>query len=253
MKSEPAARVTDPDGPVETHALAPGQNDEIARYLKTELLDRVAHELRGPAGVTLGALDEIERILSQYDNDEARTLISMARRGAKRVLRTAERLTRTAQLEHSALPLAKVSLDVRDLVSRTARDAEQLEGRGGIKVELVLSTLPCVAHVDSSWLGAALSEMFSQAIRCARARVQIEVQSEGGVVRISTHDDRTSSMEVPVRRFLPIRDRRDCALGWPIAHEIALAHGGELTVEHVSDKATGRISGAIAVLSLRAG
>jgi signal transduction histidine kinase len=227
--------------------------DDPASYLKTELLERIAHELRGPAGVTLGALDEIERMLGQSDNEESRALLSMARRGARRVLRTAERLTRTAQLEAGLLPSGTTLLDIREIVARAARDAEQLEGRSAVQVELLTSAQPCVAHVDPNWLGVALGELFSQAIRSARSRVQIQVQSEGGLVNISAHDDRTNTIEVSDTRFLPLRDRRDCALGWPLARDVARAHGGDLAIVEKPATGTGRSLGAVAVLSLKAG
>ena len=130
-------------------------------YLRTELLERIAHELRGPTGVTLGALDEIERLLARSEcEEESRALISMARRGARRVLRTAERLTRTAQLEAGHTHMAATLLDVREIVARVARDTEQLEGRSAVRVELVTAAQPCVAHVDANWLGVALERAF---------------------------------------------------------------------------------------------
>ena len=108
---------------------------DTERYLRTELLERIAHELRGPAGVTLGALEEIERLLARSEiEEESRALISMARRGARRVLRTAERLTRTAQLEAGPTQMASTLLDVREIVARVARETELLEGRSTVRV-----------------------------------------------------------------------------------------------------------------------
>jgi len=239
------------DLPAHTPHAAP--DDDTSNYLKTELLERIAHELRGPAGVTLGALDEIERLLGQLDNDESRALLSMARRGARRVLRTAERLTRTAQLEAGQLPVMTTLLDIREIVARAARDAEQLEGRSAVQVELLTAAQPCVAHVDPNWLGVALGEMFAAAIRSARSLVQIKVHCEGGTVSISAQDDRTNTIEVCYTRFIPLRDRRDCALGWPLARDVARAHGGDLVIEDKPAADTGRSLGAVAVLSLKAG
>jgi signal transduction histidine kinase len=230
-----------------------GAPESVDQYLRTELLERIAHELRGPAGVTLGALDEIERLLGQQDNEESRALLSMARRGAKRVLRTAERLTRTAQLEAGIQQLATIAIDVRELVARATREAEQLEGRSAVQVELVLAAQPCVAHVDSNWLAAALQEVFSQSIRCARSQVQISVQCEGSSVRITARDDRTANPELPEARFLPLRDRRDCALGWPLARDVAAAHGGEITISPAPNADGTQRHDVQTVLRLRAG
>jgi len=236
-----------------SHPPKPDARSDTDFYLRTELLERIAHELRGPTGVTLGALDEIERLLARTEiEEESRALLSMARRGARRVLRTADRLTRTAQLEAGPPHMAGTLLDVREIVARVARDAEQLEGRSAVRVELVTSAQPCVAQVDANWLGAALSELFSQAIRCARSHVQIQVQTEDGFVRISANDDRANNVEVPDARFLPLRDRRDCGLGWPMALDVARAHGGGLVISMQQAADTGRSMGALAVLSLKA-
>ncbi len=224
--------------------------DSPESYLRTELLDRIAHELRGPAGVTLGALDELERLLGDNGTEESRALLSMARRGARRVLRTAERLTRTAHLESGPAAFVTALLDVRELVVRAAREAEQIEGRSAIRVNVDMSDKPCVAHVDASWMSAALEEVFAQAIRCARKCVLIRVRSESGVVRISAEDDRSVNVEISSARFLSLRDKRDCALGWPMATDVARAHDGELVVSPVVDEAE-RTVGACAVLSLR--
>jgi signal transduction histidine kinase len=227
--------------------------DQTGHYLRTELLERIAHELRGPAGVTLGALDEIERALNSSDVVDPQALLSMARRGARRILRTAERLTRTAQLEAGEMNMATALLDVRDIVVRAAKEAEQIEGRKAIRLELTLSAQPCSAHVDANWLGAALGELFSQAIRCARRSVLIQVTTEEPYICVSVFDDRSTQVEVPATRFLPLRDRRDCALGWPLAHDVAQAHGGFLTLESIPGEEDARATGARATLSLRAG
>lgn len=229
---------------------APDVLDGTEFYLRTELLERIAHELRGPAGVTLGALDEMERLIESLDtSEESRSLMLMARRGAKRVLRTAERLTRTAHLESGPAAFSVVPQDVRELVACAAREAEQLEGRSAIRVVLELGDEPRVAQVDTGWLMSALEEVFAYAIRSARSNVQIAVRSEAGRVEIIAIDDRMTNVEVLSARFLSLRDKRDCALGWPLAWDVAKAHGGELSLTVVTNDA-GRNVGARAVLSL---
>ncbi len=232
--------------PVELEEL----EESTESYLRTELLDRIAHELRGPAGVTLGALDEIERLLSSHETEETRALLLMARRGARRILRTAERLTRTAHLEGGPVGFTKTPLDVRDLVKHAVREASQIEGRNVIRVDVDMGDTPCMARADADWLSAALEEVFSQAIRCARRRIQIKVQINAGLVQVSVEDDRAMKVEIPSARFLSLRDKRDCALGWPMASDVARAHEGELTLQAVVDDEE-RVVGARAVLSLR--
>ena len=146
-------------------------------YLRTTFLERVAHELRGPAGVTSGALDEIESALGARAGELAE-FFSMARRGVLRIVRVARRLHRTAQLEAGAAEWVLGPQDLRVLVERGAREAEQLEARRGIRLQLSTSPDPCWAHVDPTWLGEAISEIVANAIRFARQEVTVESKAE---------------------------------------------------------------------------
>jgi len=165
-------------------------SDERSHFLRTEFLERVAHELRGPAGVTLGALDELEHSLGAEVVEQNRTLFAMARRGARRVLRTADRLTRTAQLEGGTAHVTRLPADLRTLVRQAVQDAELIEGRSSVKVTLRLPEEPCASEVDGTWLGIALMELVAQAIRCARRDVEVSVQTRGNQLRLVVGDDR---------------------------------------------------------------
>lgn len=228
--------------------------DDTSRYLRTELLERIAHELRGPAGVTLGALDELEHALDDAQRDQHRLLFAMARRGARRVLRTAERLTRTAQLEGSGIEVAvgKAPTDLRGIVKQATEDAETVEGRASIRVTLALPEQPAMAPVDGSWLQLALSELVSQAIRCARKQVEVLLEAVREGVRVVVTDDRIATTELTASRFVPLKDRRDAALGWPLICDVAAAHGAELQTEVLPGEGATAVSGLRIALQLKA-
>jgi hypothetical protein len=224
--------------------------DGISRYLRTELLERLAHELRGPAGVTLGALDELEHALGAEQAEQNRVLFAMARRGAKRVLRTAERLTRTALLESGSVPAHRAPADVRNLVRQAVREAELIEGRNSVQVRLTLPQDPCLSELDSGWWSVAFGELVSQAIRCARREVEVLVAAHPGGVSVQVRDDRAALVDAPEARFVPLKDRRDAALAWPLICDVARAHGAELSSEPLRD-AAGALSGQRVTVELR--
>lgn len=224
--------------------------DDVSRYLRTELLERIAHELRGPAGVTLGALDELEHSLGTDTVEQNRMLFAMARRGARRVLRTAERLARTALLESASPHISPVASDIRAIVKQASEDAELTEGRSSVRLKVSLPDEPCLCEADGGWLSVALSELVSQAIRCARREVEVTVEA-GAALAIRVSDDRTVVMEAPAGRFVAIEDRRDAALGWPLVCDVARAHGGNLATESLRSEA-GAVTGYRVTLSLRA-
>ncbi|MEY4511307.1 MAG: hypothetical protein RLZZ450_3429 [Pseudomonadota bacterium] len=227
-----------------------GTPDDVSRYLRTELLERIAHELRGPAGVTLGALDELEHSLGSDVVEQNRMLFAMARRGARRVLRTAERLARTALLESASPHISPITSDVRAVVKQASEDAELTEGRSSVRLKVNLPDQPCLCEADGGWLLVALSELVSQAIRAARREVEVTVEG-GATLAIRVSDDRTVVMDAPTDRFVALADRRDAALGWPLVWDVARAHGGNLETEPLRNEA-GAVTGCRVTLSLRA-
>ena len=135
---------------------APEAHLDRSEFVRTEFLDRVAHELRGPAGVTLGALDELELSLGEAA-ETYRTLFAMARRGAFKVLRTADRLTRTAQLE-AGVKFHPVATDLKEVVRRACVDASRVEERSKVKFDINLPDGTCTIPLDASWAQAAVTE-----------------------------------------------------------------------------------------------
>lgn len=226
--------------------------DAASRFLRTELLERIAHELRGPAGVTLGALDELEHSLEPAQVEQNRLLFAMARRGARRVLRTAERLTRTAQLEGPGAQLDRGPCDLRAIVEQATNDAEQIEGRSSVSVQRSLQAGPCMCEADGGWLSVAVAELISQAIRTARRTVEVSLQVVDQTAIVRVVDDRTAIMDSPSQRFVPLQDRRDSALGWPLICDVARAHGAELKSEPLRDGAA-KVSGLAISLCLPLG
>ena len=214
-------------------------------YLKTTFLEALAHELRGPSGVTLGALDELELALGDQAQAHA-SLFAMARRGIRRVLRSTDRLSRTAQLEVSGLALNLEDTDLSLLVEKSAREAELVEARRGVKLEITRPNEPAIARVDVTWLGAALSELVAAALRSAKRSVLVELKQSGDTLRVIVCDDGPITSLPRLRRFEPSDDRRDAGLAFPLIKEVIDAHHGELSLKN------GETAGLLSVISLPA-
>lgn len=214
-----------------------------ATYLKTSFLEAVAHELRGPSGVTLGALDELELALGDAAAEYA-SLFAMARRGVRRVLRTADRLSRSAQLELSGAAPALEVTELNGLIERSLREAELVEARRGVTANFKRAEASVLLRVDPSWLGAALAELIGYAVRSARRSVLVELQQAPERARIIVCDDGVATSVPRLRRFEPSEDRRDTGLAFPLIKEIVEAHGGELSVR------AGDSAGLLCVITL---
>lgn len=207
------------------------QLEEPTAFLRTEFLQRLAHDLRGHAGVIHGALQELEASLA----DRAASgdlFLGMAKRGVKRILRTADRLQQTGQIERGTLGLTKTECDVRALIKEAAEEAHGIEGRKKINVELDLpgSIVSCLA--DSHWLSAAFFELLANAIRHAQARVRVTVSSQADTVSVEVMDDGKPVGPFGPSRFQAPKDRRGLGLGLAIVHDVAVAHGGNLNIAY---------------------
>ncbi|MCA9586169.1 MAG: HAMP domain-containing histidine kinase [Myxococcales bacterium] len=218
-------------------------------YLRTEFLERIAHELRGPAGVTSGALDEIDLAVSA-DATQLREYLGMARRGVQRVLRVAERLQRTAQLERGQVEWAMAPTDLRRVVEQAASQAGLLEGRRGVRVDVSCSDDPCPVSVDPAWIRFSVAELVGNAIRFARSATTVECSISGDEVTVTIADDGPGFARAPANRFEPPLDRRGVGLSLHLVRDAVAAHGGRLELDAARGSGEAELSGARVVLAL---
>lgn len=201
-------------------------------YMRTEFLQRLAHDLRGHAGVIHGALQELEMTLGEHAG-QASPFFGMAKRGVRRILRMAERLQQTGQLARGVPALTSSDTDLRALVRQAAEDADAIEGRKKIRVELDMPGAQVVSVADAHWLSSAFCELASNSIRHAQQKVKIVVTSEDPQwVTISFADDGRACGEFGPTRFRAPKDRRGLGLGLAIVHDVVAAHGGKIELAY---------------------
>jgi signal transduction histidine kinase len=220
-----------------------------APYLRTGFLERLAHELRGPVGVTSGALDEIELAIDA-DAEEVRNYFLMARRGMRRVLRLAERLQRTAQLEGGKVEWATTLIDLRALAEQAAKESELLEARRAVRVNVSCSEEACPVAVDSLWVQFAIADLVGNAIRFARSAVSVHSAASADEVTVTISDDGAGFKGAPGQRFEPPFERRGVGLTLPLVRDVVAAHGGRLDLDGPRVPGANALSGAIVVVTL---
>lgn len=234
MTSQQLAEGTDSQGYSPSSSTASATKHEpmdagAAEFLRTEFLHRLAHDLRGHAGVIHGALQELEAAFGEQAATTA-TFFGMAKRGVKRILRTAERLQQTGQLERGAPLLSPAECDVRALVQQAAEEAHSIEGRKKISVELDMPAVIVSVQADAHWLTSAFFELASNAIRHAQTRVRVTVSTQGEQVSVEFCDDGRPVEQFGPTRFQAPRERRGLGLGLSIVHDVAQAHHGTLSI-----------------------
>jgi len=156
----------------------------------------------------------------------------MAKRGVKRILRMADRLQQTGQIERGTLGLSKSECVVRALIKEAAEEAHGIEGRKKINVVLDMpgNILSCPA--DAHWLSAAFFELLANAIRHAQARVRVTLTAQDGHISVEVMDDGKPVGAFGPSRFQAPKDRRGLGLGLAIVHDVAAAHGGNLKIAY---------------------
>ena len=203
---------------------------EEHNYLRTSFLDRVAHELRGPAGVIDGAVQELEAALGP-GAQEHRVLLDMMRRGVRRIVRTADRLQQTGQCERDTLELTRQRTDLTELVRRSVSEATATEGRKKIRVDIDAPAMHSFCDVDERWMGVAVYEIASNSIRHARESVRVTIEQEPDEVVVSFIDDNRNAHEFAPMRFRQPREARGLGLALAIVRDVVQAHGGSLSID----------------------
>lgn len=202
-------------------------------YLRTSFLDRVAHELRGPAGVIDGAVQELEAALGPKAQ-EHRVLLDMMRRGVRRIVRTADRLQQTGQCERDVLELSKQRCNLTELVRRAVAEAAATEGRKKIHVDVEAAPVHTYIDVDERWMGVVVYEIASNSIRHAREAVRVSIEQSSDKVSITFTDDNRNTDGFEPIRFKQPREARGLGLALAIVRDVVQAHDGQLTIERAA-------------------
>jgi len=208
-------------------------DETIARHLRTAFLSRIAHDIRSPTGVASGALHELETALGPAA-DEQRVWLTMIRRGMKRLLRLADRLSMAAELEAHPIELAASRADLGVLVTQAIEAAKFVQSRSAVTIDAELAPGEHPAVYDARWLEPAIVDVLCNAIRFAYRRVRVTLSPAGTRLVLSIEDDGAGispeAMASLFVRFAPAPGGGG-GLSLPIAQAVVGGHGGRLSIE----------------------
>lgn len=141
---------------------------------------RLAHDLRGPLGVVVSALHELEQELQSpgpVDMTSALRLLHMARRGTRKLERAASRLDAVAH-EATRTP---AHVDLLPLVNQAAVRTAQLEHRADVPLQLPQTSSTVRVRVVPHAFAHALEDVLAWSLKRSRDGVD--------VVFVQRHDD----------------------------------------------------------------
>lgn len=215
--------------------------ESSSEYLRTRFLERVAHDLRGPSGVALGALDEIDAALASDDLERVAPLLRIARRAQAKILRVAEKLSRTAMLRHDS-PFEFAVIALGPIIERAAKAAESVEGRRSVKCVSDVSIDRDQIRGDAGWLEMILTELAADAITHSRTEMRVFARrTEEGIVVEVTGDGRAAP-PAPRPLLAPSDDRRGLGVSMSLAAIVMEAHGGSFEAGQIGASPGVRLS-----------
>lgn len=232
----------------------PETQDEIGRLAHTmnRMLDRLeasatrqrefvsdaSHELRSPMAAIRSQLE-----VAMHDPTHADWMGVAAGTLAEneRLERLVDDLLTLARLDEGRVPAVE-DVDLEDVVhEETARVRdERLQSR----------TIPVRVRGNREQLGRAIGNLIQNALRFARARVEVALEGPDGLAMVSVTDDGPGIPEPDRERVFERFTRLDegrarsdggVGLGLALVRAIAVAHGGTATATNAEDGAGARL------------
>ena len=197
----------------------------------------LAHDLQNPLTVVTTSTS---LLLRANLDPRLRNAAERISRGAARMSEMVRALTDYARAGLGAMPITAARMDLGDLCRELVRDVVQTDSARGIE-------LSCAGDLDCEWdrhrLHQALSNLVSNAFRYGAGDVIVRAQGDQSHVEISVHN---GGEPIPPQ-LLPVifrpfergeKSRGGLGLGLFIVHEIARAHGGDVSVTSSVDSGT---------------
>jgi signal transduction histidine kinase len=206
---------------------------------RDEFFASVSHDLRTPVAAIKAAIGVVLANMPADMPAPLQRLLGNVDLAADELTSLIEDLLEVARLQSGRVELWRSSVDVRDVVARSARALEALiQARGQ---QLVLSSPPqsVMATVDAERLGRVLRNLLGNAQKYGRegGTISVAVERRGTDVWISVTDDGpgipSDDLERVFERFYRVRGSGSAGsgLGLAIARGLVELHGGRLWVE----------------------
>jgi len=190
--------------------------------LMDPFLRRLAHDLRGHAGIVTSSLDQAREPGAPLD-----TLLPIAMRGAQKLLRLSEKIALFSEVQRQGIVLMRAPTDIGLLLADVAKKTNESSNKKSIVLTHESPELPPLS-LDGRLLAIALVELGLNAVRFAKSQAHLAVRKEGDALTFSFQDDGPGfpedfDIDAPATT-------NGLGVSIPVAAEIARAHGGSLAV-----------------------
>jgi two-component system sensor histidine kinase BaeS len=225
------------EGPRQLRSVAHAFNSMSARLKATDerrrdFLADVVHELRTPLAVIRAEAEAIQDGVHAADEEHLAPIIDATR--TLEVL--VEDLRALALSDTGSLALHREPVDIRELARDTVAAFDAQAGAGGVKLAVTAPDDLPAADADPARIRSALGNVIANAIRHTPpgGSVTVNAAKAGDQVLISVVD--TGEGIAPdllphvFERFVRGSKSNGSGLGLAIAHDVVVAHGGQIDV-----------------------
>ncbi len=201
------------------------------------LFQQLAHDLRSPLNVIDNTLTELTDTADLTGADREQ-ILRLSQRAVKRLIMLSDRLFLAARLEEPGFAVALGPVDFAQTTQETVTQFLAEQQRKGVDVARVNPNAPMMIRGDRALLRSMLLELLSNAHRCTRKHVRVELCEVGGSAVLSVEDDGPGVNEAERALLFQSFAERSSATGlgmglW-LARRLAEEHQGTLTVEGLS-------------------
>ncbi len=225
-------------------------SDEIERLMKSErealqankdMIACVAHDLRTPLTSIIGYL-QLATDTEKYALEERQKYACIAMRKAKRMQGLIEELFNYTKLMSGEISLHRSSIDIVKLVEQMTEEFYPLFMENRLEYSLKQNVYSLVMDVDGELIARAVSNLISNAVKYGKdgKAVYIELEKYERELQIRVTNFGLvipeESLEHIFDKFYRVEGSRSSqtggtGLGLNIAQEIAMLHGGTITVK----------------------
>lgn len=218
-----------------------------ADSIKASFLSNMSYEFRTPL-TSIGGFAEL------LDNEVAGPLTEQGHEYARAILHSVKRLGMQidnvldlSQSEAGALPIAKEKVNLNKLVADVAEQFSEDAQAKNIEMELQLDDTLGSALADKKRLSQAIAQVVDNSLRYTSEGGRLLINGSGNVkqavIHISDNGPGMSAGQQSKAFDSFARSRKKTGenvggLGLPLARQLMLAHGGELTLTSEPDQGT---------------
>ncbi|OHE62400.1 MAG: hypothetical protein A2Z99_16865 [Treponema sp. GWB1_62_6] len=210
---------------------------------KTHFFQNVSHEIRTPLTLILGSLDDLLHDEGDPPTNGARARLEMMSRNADRLLRLINQLLDLSKIDAGGVRVRAVKGNPAEFVGSIAETFLPYYKKRGITLRMEKKDGVDDQYFDREIVGKIVSNLLSNACKFTseggHVTVSLGNSEDGSAVEISVKDTgigiAPEEIDRVFDRFYQVdgsvsRSREGTGIGLSLARELALLHGGEITV-----------------------